>query len=107
MRKSFYSLSGLITNNMHMDVLSGDVFVFINKRRNRMKILHMEPGGLVLYSKLLEVGRFRIPLADKETGEVSLYWKDLVMIVEGIKDDPSTRQKRLKIHQKNGVKSYF
>jgi len=52
-RKSFFTLSGLVCYEMKIDTLCGDVFVFINERRNRIKLLHMEPGGLVLYSKLL------------------------------------------------------
>ncbi len=64
MRKSYHTLSGLVTNNLRLNVLDGDVFIFINKSRNRIKLLHMEPGGLVIYSKLLEEGRFRLPSKD-------------------------------------------
>ena len=41
MRKSYHTLSGLVTNNMRLNVLDGDVFIFINKSRNRIKLLHM------------------------------------------------------------------
>lgn len=99
MRKSFYTLSGLVSNNMHMSVLNGDVFVFINKKHDRMKILHMETGGLVLYSKLLEEGRFRLPSNNSENDNLKITWLDLTMIVEGIKSDPSTRLKRLKLNR--------
>jgi transposase len=96
MRKSYHTLSGLVTNNMRLNVLDGDVFIFINKSRNRIKLLHMEPGGLVIYSKLLEEGRFRLP--SKEPGKESLRieWLDLVMMVDGVMDDPATRLRRLK-----------
>jgi len=66
-----------------MDTLCGDVFVFINKRRNRIKLLHMEPGRLVLYSKLLEEGTFHLPIYDANKGKFSIEWRDLVMMVEG------------------------
>ena len=52
MRKSFYSLSGLVRTKMGKDSLDGSVYVFINARRDRIKLLHMEPGGLVLYMKV-------------------------------------------------------
>jgi len=96
MRKSFFTLSGLVCNEMKMDTLCGDVFVFINKRRNRIKLLHMEPGGLVLYSKLLEEGTFHLPIYDVDKGKFSIEWRDLVMMVEGICNDPNTRLRRLK-----------
>ncbi len=56
MRKSFDSLSGLVRNELGRDPASGEVFVFINKRRNSVKLLHWERGGFVLYYKRLEKG---------------------------------------------------
>ncbi len=88
MRKSYHTLSGLVTNNMRLNVLDGDVFIFINKSRNRIKLLHMEPGGLVIYSKLLEEGRFRLPSKDPGQGSLRIEWLDLVMMVDGVMDDP-------------------
>lgn len=99
MRKSFYSLSGLVTNKMKMNVLNGNVFIFINRRRNMIKILHMESGGLTLYSKLLEEGLFKLPLCDTEGESLNLEWCDLIMMIEGIKNDPNNRLKRLKTNR--------
>ena len=84
---------------MGLDIMSGDVFIFINKRHNRIKLLHMEPGGLVLYSKLLEEGTFRPLSIDTTTGKFQMEWRDLVLMVEGIRDDPSTRLKRLRMRK--------
>ena len=96
MRKSYHTLSGLVTNNLGLNVRDGDVFIFINKARNRIKLLHMEPGGLVIYSKLLEEGRFRLPARDQNLASLKMNWVDLVMMVEGVIDEPSRRLKRLK-----------
>ena len=52
MRKSFHTLSGIITDAMGQDPCNGNVYIFIN--RDRIKLLHWEPGGMVQYSKLLE-----------------------------------------------------
>lgn len=68
---------------------------------SRIKLLHMEPGGLVLYSKLLEEGTFRLPSVNPDTGKLSIEWRDLVMLVEGIRDDPTTRLKRLRRYSEN------
>ena len=49
-RKSFYSLSGIVSNIMERYPLNGDAYMFINKSLNRMTILRIEYGGFVLYS---------------------------------------------------------
>ena len=58
MRKGFNGLSGLVRNELGKNPLSGDVFIFINRRRNRMKLLVWEDSGFVLYYKILEQGTF-------------------------------------------------
>ena len=70
--------------------------IFINRNRTTMKLLHAEDGGLVLYMKRLEEGTFRIPLYDEKSRSYPMQWRDLVMMVEGIQDDPGSRLKRLK-----------
>lgn len=50
MRKSFYTLSGIVTNLMGRNVQDGDAFIFLNRSCNSLKVLHMECGGLVIYS---------------------------------------------------------
>ena len=60
MRMGFNGLSGIVNNHMGMDIRSGDVFVFVNSARNRMKILHREESGLVLYALRIEMGRMRL-----------------------------------------------
>ena len=49
MRKSFYTLSGIVLNQMERNVQDGEVFIFINRYCTGMKVLHMECGGLVIY----------------------------------------------------------
>ena len=58
MRKSFDGLSGLINNELKKNPLSGDVFIFINKRRDRIKLLIWDRTGFWLFYKRLEKGRF-------------------------------------------------
>lgn len=61
MRKSYHTLSGMVSNCMGCDPCNGNVYIFMNKSRNRIKLLHWEPGGMVIYSKLLEAGTFGYP----------------------------------------------
>jgi transposase len=85
MRKSFDGLSGIVQSQLQRDPMSGEVYVFINKRRNRIKLLHWEQGGFVLYYKRLEKGLFELPKTLDKTLGVS--WSTLMMIVEGISLD--------------------
>ena len=85
MRKSFYTLSGLVNSLMNQDVRDGGVFIFMNRHMNVMKILHMEYAGLVIYHKRLESGRFRLPVFDENTASISIDWKDLMSMVENVK----------------------
>ena len=84
MRKGMFSLSGLIREKMNGDVRNGDVYIFINRLKNRIKLLHAETGGLVMYEKLLEEGTFKIPAYDPETHSYPMTWSDLVIMVEGL-----------------------
>jgi hypothetical protein len=100
MRKGMNSLCGVVQNQMGYDVRMGDVFIFISRNRTTIKLLHAEDGGLVLYIKRLEEGTFRIPSYDPESRSYPMDWRDLVMMVEGIREDPDSRLKRLKALRK-------
>ena len=85
MRKSFDCLSGIVKDQLHRDPLSREVYVFINRQRNRIKLLQWERGGFMLYYKRLGKGLFELPKAKDKTLAVS--WSTLMMIVEGISLD--------------------
>lgn len=82
-RKSFDGLTGLVRNRLGKDPANGDVFIFLNKRRTLVKLLHYEDGGFVIYYKRLEKGTFTPPVADMQTGSIT--WPDLVLMVAGIR----------------------
>ena len=84
MRKSFDSLCGIVQNELQRNPSSGDVFIFINKPRNRIKLLHWERGGYLLYYKRLESGTLEMPEFDTQTNEYCIPWHEMVMMVEGI-----------------------
>jgi transposase len=96
MRRSFYTLSGIVTNQMRRNVQDGDVFIFINRPCTSMKILHMECGGLVIYHLKLESGCFKLPVFDENTNTFNTSWQDLMMMVQGISDDGKVVKKRWK-----------
>ncbi|MFA6832595.1 MAG: IS66 family insertion sequence element accessory protein TnpB [Bacteroidaceae bacterium] len=103
MRKSFYTLSSLVLEKMGQDVRSGDVFLFINKRKNQIKILHAEPNGLVLYSKKLYSGKFSMPKYDETTKSYPMVWDTLNLILAGQTEDEDSRYNRLKKLEKTNL----
>lgn len=96
MRKGINSLIGVVKDKMGSDVRNGDVFIFIGISRRLMKLLHAEDGGMVVYVKRLEAGRFRIPEYDEATNSYPMEWRDLVVMVEGITENPAQRLRRLR-----------
>ena len=94
MRKSFYTLSGIVTGTMNHNVRNGGVFIFINRRQTIMKILHMEYAGLVIYYKKLESGRFKLPAFDENTSSMNIHWNDLMMMVQSVRIRPGKLKRR-------------
>jgi len=80
MRQSFDALSGIITGQMGKDALSGDVYIFVGKSRDKIKLLVWEKGGFVLYYKRLEKGTFHLPKA----AACSLSYSALCLLIEGV-----------------------
>lgn len=93
MRKGFSGLSGLVGEHIDHELLSGDVFIFVNRRRDRIKLLMWDVTGFALYYKQLERGTFELPCGAK-LGSVELNWSDLVMLLEGIEFKSIKRRKR-------------
>ena len=101
MRKSFHTLSGIFTDAMGQDPYNGNVYIFINRARDCIKLLHWEPGGMVLYSKLLEAGTLGKPdSANDNEVCTNIEWRELVMIVEGIMEACYSHRTRLEYLQK-------
>ena len=94
MRKSFDGLSGLVRQGMGRDPLSGEVFIFLNRRRTMIKILVWDRSGFVVWSKRLERGTFELPLRPQAGPSVALSWEELVMILEGVRLSSIRRRKR-------------
>lgn len=103
MRKGFDCLHGIVKDQMHRDIFLGDIYIFINKRKNQIKMLHWEGDGLSMYYKRLEKGTYEIPkLAGVEGSEssISMSSEQLQHILSGIVLASIKRRKRY-VHSSN------
>ena len=96
MRNQFDGLSGLVRRSFGDQLMSGDVFVFVNRTRNRIKLLMWDGDGFALYYKRLEKGTYKLPVFQDEASSKELSWSDLVMLLEGIELQRIKRRKRYK-----------
>jgi transposase len=94
MRKSFDGLSGLVQNNLESNPCSGDVFIFINRHRNKIKLLHWQGISFTLYYKRLEKGTFELPEYDSSVGSITIDYTQMVMIVDGLSIKNIQRRKQ-------------
>lgn len=97
MRKGFDGLSGLVRTEMSRDPQDGSVYLFINRRRDRLKVLVWREGGFVLYYKRLESGTYELPSSVNTDKIVHINWETLVLIIRGIRLEKIKRKKRYKI----------
>lgn len=84
MRKGFDSLAGIVTQQMSMNALSTHIFIFINKKRNQIKLLLWEGDGFSLYHKRLEKGTYELPPSTAETSVLTIDAVQLQLILQGI-----------------------
>ena len=82
LRKSFDTLAELVRQQLKGDPLSGQLFVFRNKRADRVKLLYWDEDGFVIVYKRLEAGTFRFPAA--QGGGVEIRAADLQMLLDGV-----------------------
>ena len=100
MRKSFDALSGLVLECFGQDLLAGHLFLFLNKRRDRIKLLYWEDGGLAIWYKRLEIGTFQQldpqAHASRASGSagIELTVTDLALLLTGIDLATARRRKR-------------
>lgn len=80
MRNGFDGLSGLVRQGLLKDPLSGDIFIFFNKRRSQVKLLLWERDGFSIYHKRLERGTYELPA----TPSMELQSDELNLILQGI-----------------------
>lgn len=94
MRKSFDGLFGIVKNEFGMDVREGGLFLFINLRRNRVKLLYWDTDGLAIWMKRLERGSFQHPQPKAHAKHVVMDASELNLLLSGIELASVKRRKR-------------
>ena len=96
MRRSFDGLHAMVTNAMQLDALGGHLFVFSNKRRDRIKILYWDRDGFAIWAKRLEEGTYAMPFDDNANAarRREITAQELGAILSGIDLSIAKRRKR-------------
>lgn len=94
MRKSFDGLYALVVNHLQLDPFTGNLFLFLNRRRDRLKLLYWDHDGLALWCKRLEKGTFQLPQHQPGQTCCSLSSTDFSLLLNGIDLDKAPRRPR-------------
>jgi len=94
MRKGFDTLAALVKDFLHRDPLSGHLFLFVSRGRDRLKMLYWDADGFCIWYKRLEEGTFRLPKVSGDDASVELKASELAMMLEGIDLRSLKRTKR-------------
>lgn len=97
LRQSFEGLTNQIRHALAYDPLSGHVFVFLNRRRNQVKLILWTRGGFTIVHKRLDRNTFRLPTAPDDAKVISIDERAFDALLDGIEIDPSTRTRRRRI----------
>ena len=84
MRKGFNGLSGLVSEHIESANRGKVVYAFVNKRKDKLKLLHWTPSGFILYYKRLEKGIFELPNYDIQEGLIALTYTEMIMMLDGL-----------------------
>lgn len=94
LRKSFDGLAAQVRQHLAEDPLSGHLFVFRNRKGDRVKLLYWDEDGFVILYKRLEEGTFRWPAVAAGQARVSLRAAELAMLLDGIDFQKASRAHR-------------
>ncbi len=101
MRKSFDSLRGIIRSSMHLDPLSGGLFLFKNKRGDRIKCVYWDSDGMAMWYKVLQRGTFQFPdLQNFASSGLEIDASTLRMILDGIDLSSIRRRERYRASER-------
>lgn len=97
MRKSFDSLHTLVRDHLELDALGGHLFVFVGKRRDRVKILYWDRDGFAIWAKRLEQGTYAMPFSESKEVRQEITAQELGALLSGIDLSQAQRRRRYQL----------
>ena len=94
MRRSFDGLHALVSGAMQMDAFAGHLFVFANRRKDRLKILYWDRDGFAVWAKRLEEGTYAMPFGGEDEQRREITAQELGALLSGIDLSVAKRRKR-------------
>lgn len=94
MRRSFDGLHALVRDHLHLDAFAGHLYLFANRRRDRLKLLYWDRDGFAVWAKRLERGVFAIPSGDPGSTRIEITTEELGALLSGIDLEQAARRKR-------------
>lgn len=94
MRRSFDGLHALVTDRLQLDAFAGHLFVFANRRKDRVKILYWDRDGFAVWAKRLEEGTYAMPFEDSGEQRREITAQELGALLSGIDLSQAKRRKR-------------
>lgn len=92
-RKSFDGLTAAVETVFQRNVLDGHLFLFLNRKRDRLKILWWDRDGKAIFAKRLERGSYELPRHEPGVKQLQLDARQLAMLLEGVPLDAPQRKR--------------
>lgn len=103
MRRSFDGLQGLVTSVMELDALAGHLFVFSNRKKDRVKIFYWDRDGFAIWSKRLEEGTYAMPFGNGGERRAEITAHELSALLSGIDLSQAKRLRRYERKSSNAA----
>lgn len=84
MSKSFDSLAALIRTELNRDIISGDVFIFLNRNRTMIKVLVYEKKGFSIFYRRLDEGSFQLPAITDDQISYKMTTEQIMFLLSGV-----------------------
>jgi transposase len=94
MRRSFDGLHAIVQSEFKLNILTGDMFLFLNKRRDRIKILWWDGDGMAIFMKRLEAGTYQLPSVTADQASLVIDRTQVELLLSGIELSSVKRRKR-------------
>ena len=94
MRRSFDGLHALVRDHLQLDAFAGHLYIFSNRRKDRLKVLYWDRDGFAVWAKRLETGSFAIPCGESGSVRIEITTEGLAALLSGIDLEQATRRKR-------------